>query len=167
MCACATARMQWIVVINRISTYSCFQLERSLSTRDKLQWSLSTREWSLYLRDKLGQWSLSTRDKLLSTRDKTSLQGTRHSGASLQGTRHSGASLQGTNWDPIYRSFPSRDKLVSLIQWSLPSRDKLVQWSLSTRDKVLCPLYHGEPGKVGDRFSVPCREVGLCISLCA
>ena len=69
-----------------------------------------------------------------------------YSGASLQGTSwgqvlcplYSGASLQGTSWG----TGP-----LSLIQWSLSTRDKLgtglIQWSLSTRGRVLCPLYSG------------------------
>ena len=66
---------------------------------------------------------------------------------------HSGASLQGTCWGQLgllslmQWSLSTRDKLgtglLSLMQWSLSTRDKLgtgllslMQWSLSTRDKL-------------------------------
>ena len=81
------------------------------------------------------QWSLSTRDKLGWVLCPS------NSGASLQGTSwervlcplYSGASLQGTCWggsfvsytvEPLYKGQVGVGPL-SLIQWSLSTRDKL------------------------------------------
>ena len=114
------------------------------------------------------QWSLSPRDKL----------------GWVLCPLYSGASLQGTSWGGSFVPYTveplSKEQVgtgpLSLIQWSLSTRDKLGTGPLSlisseaslqgtSWGRVLCPLYQVKPlykGQVGGGSFVPnTREVDL------
>ena len=152
-------------------------LQWSFPTRDKLRMTVAPLYKGQVGPLSLIQWSLSSRDKLVLC--------PLYSGASLQGTSwsfvpytytveplykgqvgdDSGASLQGTSWSfvpyTVEPLFKGQVGPLSLIQWRLSTRDKL----------VLCPLYSGASLQGTSWYFVPytysgegtsCGQVLLC-----